>query len=53
MTKLKKGIWTDEMLKASQDPLFIKDLSESIKAFETIDAESSGKDSERSNKTLE
>lgn len=41
--KLKKEILAREMEKASKDPLFMKDLEDSMKAFEAADNEASGR----------
>lgn len=38
-TRIEKEILKREMMEASKDPMFMKDLNESMKAFETIDAD--------------
>lgn len=44
--KIDKEMLKNEMLKASKDPMFLKDLNESIKDFERVDEESAKENSE-------
>ena len=39
VTRIEKEKLRNEMIKASKDPLFMRDLNESIEAFEASDAE--------------
>jgi protein involved in temperature-dependent protein secretion len=44
--RIDKEMLKNEMLKASKDPIFLKDLNESIKDFELVDEESAKENSE-------
>lgn len=44
--RIDKEMLKNEMLKASKDPMFLKDLSDSMKGFESVDEESARKNTE-------
>lgn len=44
--KLEKEKLYKEMLKAAEDPLFLKDLEDSMQAFESSDADLAGREGE-------
>ncbi|KGP74802.1 hypothetical protein JT05_13770 [Desulfosporosinus sp. Tol-M] len=44
--KIEREILKKEMLKAAKDPLFIQDLEESMRAFESSDLDTAGRETE-------